>query len=136
MGVVVTAVLDDQLKPQYTVVEVAAASWTMADANLQLWIGDSTIYTKTEEFNKLYSCLEVIREGDNETPTSPAESYAEVATNFKKDVSAAFNATAKGVDETFVGIWYGSLFQSTPGGSITPYVTQAIEKYMEDSAKK
>ena len=30
-----------------------------------------------------------------------------------------------------VGVWYGALFQSVSGGTVTPHVLRATEKYLE-----
>jgi len=37
--------------------------------------------------------------------------------------------------EQDVGIWYGDLFQPTPGSTLTPHVLRALEKYMESSSR-
>jgi hypothetical protein len=37
--------------------------------------------------------------------------------------------------EQDVGIWYGDLFQPTPGSTLTPHVLRALEKYMESALR-
>ena len=37
--------------------------------------------------------------------------------------------------ELDVGIWYGDLFQQSPGSSITPHALRALEKYLESTQK-
>jgi hypothetical protein len=37
--------------------------------------------------------------------------------------------------EQDVGVWFGDLFQQSPGSSITPHVLRALEKYMESSSR-
>lgn len=135
MGITVTATTDNELKPIYAVATVAAASFTLADADMSIWIGNATPFTKVEEISALRSCLEYIRENGNATPTGVNESYAELGGPFKKDVNGAFDAAAVVPEEAKVGIWYGPDFQPIEGASITPYVFQAIEKYLETTQK-
>jgi hypothetical protein len=37
--------------------------------------------------------------------------------------------------EQDVGIWFGDLFQPTPGSTLTPHVLRALEKYMESALR-
>lgn len=135
MGITVTATTDNELKPIYAVATVLAAAFTLADADMSIWIGNATPFNKLEEISALKSCLEYIRENGNVTPTGANESYAELGTSFKKDVNGAFNAAAALPEEAKVGIWYGPDFQPIAGATITPYVIQAIERYIESTQK-
>jgi hypothetical protein len=135
MGVQVAATLDNELKPSYTVATTAAAAFVLADSDMAIWVGNATPFTKIETVSALKSCLEYIRENDSETPTGTNESYAELGTNFKKDVNGAFDAAAVIPEEAKVGIWYGPDFQAVAGSSLTPFVIQAIEKYLETTQK-
>ena len=201
MGIKVAATLDTEFKFNYTVSTVLAPAFTVADEDLALWIGNAHPFSKSEELAALEHCLEHIRENGTETPTGANESYAELGTNFKKDVNAAFDsaidttltgtvtvvistddvvgvgtafetelvvgqsikiageihtvltitddenlilatnhaAGAAGVtfalvavpEEGKVGIWYGPDFQALVDNSITPFVVQLIEHYVE-----
>jgi hypothetical protein len=62
--------------------------------------------------------------------------YAKVASPFRKDlVTGAFDAVAALPGETYIGIWYGSLFQPLKGSTVTPHVLRALEKYLETTQK-
>ena len=135
MGIEVAATLDTELKPSYTVATTLAAAFTLADTDMAIWIGNATPFSKVETISALKSCLEYIRENANETPTGTNESYAELGTSFKKDVNGAFDAAAALPEEAKVGIWYGPDFQPIAGATLTPFVIQAIEKYMETTQK-
>jgi len=58
-------------------------------------------------------------------------------------LAANHTAGASGVEysvsntpaELDVGIWYGDLFQQSPGSSLTPHVLRGIEKYLESTQK-
>lgn len=131
MGITVSATLDDELKPNYTVATVAAAAFVLADSDLVIWIGNAHTMTKSEELAALENCSHHIRENATETPAGVNESYAEVGNTMLKDVNSAFNAVAALPEEAKVGIWYGPDFQPIEGASISPFVTQLIEKYVE-----
>ena len=131
MGIKVAATLDTEFKFNYTVSTVLAASFTLADEDLALWIGNAHPFSKSEELAALENCSAFIRENGTTTPTGTNESYAELGTNFKKDVNGAFDAAAALPEEAKVGIWYGPDFQALEDNSITPFVVQLIEHYVE-----
>ena len=79
MGIKVTATLDDDLKPDYVVTTVLAASFTLADSALAIWIGNAHTMTKVEELSALENCNAFIRENGTETPVAAEESYAEAS---------------------------------------------------------
>lgn len=135
MGLAISVTTDNEQKPSYTSATVAAAAFTLADADLSLWIGASITLTKMEAINAIRNCLAYIRENGTTTPTGANESYAEVASTRKNEVNGAFNAAATIPEEAKVGIWYGPDFQQAAGASISPHVERLIEKYMETVQK-
>ena len=138
MGVQVAVTLDTQLKPNYVVSTVLTAAFAPANGELVLWIGNAHTGTKHEEVSAVKRCLEYIRENGSITPDTIAtnESYAKVASPFRKDlVTGAFDAVAALPGETYIGIWYGSLFQPLKGSTVTPHVLRALEKYLETTQK-
>ncbi len=136
MGTQVTITLDDQLKPNYVVATVAAASFVLDSTELILWIGDALLGPKSFEVNGIKRCLEVIRENGTATPIGANESYAEVPMpGGKSFVNSAFDAAAVIPEEAKVGVWYGSAFQPLIGSSITAHAKRALEKYLETTQK-
>lgn len=138
MGIQVAITLDSQLKPNYVVSTVATAAFAPANGECVLWIGNAHTGTKHEEVSAVKRCLEVIRENGSTTPDTVItnESYAKVAAPFRKDlVTGVFDAAAALPGETFIGIWYGSLFQPHSGSTLTPHVLRALEKYLESTQK-
>ena len=80
--------------------------------------------------------LERIRENDNATPTTTAQTYA--ATTFPslpENHTVVLDSAAVLPSEDQVGYWFGSVFQSVPGASITPQALRLLEKYIEDVQK-
>ena len=138
MGVQVAITLDTMLKPSYVVSTVLTAAFAPANGELVVWFGNATTATKHEEVSAVKRCLEYIREHGSVTPDTIAtnESYAKVDAQFlKSDVVGAFDAVAALPGETFIGIWYGSLFQPLKGSTVTPHVLRALEKYLETTQK-
>ena len=136
MGVQVAVTLDSELKPNYTVSTVLAASFLPADGDLVLWVGATIAPNKHEVVSGIKRCLEYIREHGSETPTGTNESYAKVALPCRKDlVTGAFEAAAALPAETDVGVWYTPSFQPHVGSTVTPHVLRALEKYLESTQK-
>lgn len=135
MGTLVTAILDSDKKPSYTVATVAAAAFILLDSECGVWVGNAVILPKSGVVNALRNCLAHIRENATFTPTGVNESYAEVGTTMLKDVNSAFDAAAVIPEEAKVGVWYGPDFQQIPGASISPHVERLIEKYLESTQK-
>ena len=132
MGIQVAVTLDDQLKPDYVVSTVLAASFVVETTQLILWTGNAFAGGKSELVSGARRCIEKIRENGSLTPLTTNQSYAKVeAPSLKKDVVGVFDAVAALPAETDVGIWYGSAFQPIPGATITPHALRAIEKYLE-----
>jgi hypothetical protein len=136
MGIQVAITLDSQLKPDYVVSTVLAASFLVDDDECILWFGNAHTGTKHEEVSAITRCLEKIRENGSATPVGTNESYAKVAAPFRKDlVVGVFDAVAALPAETDIGIWYGPLFQPHDGSTLTPHVHRALEKYLETTQK-
>jgi hypothetical protein len=137
MGVQVAVTLDDQLKPQYVVSTVAAASFLVLTTEMIVWVGDTYTGSKGETISGLKRCGEFIRENGTATPLTTNQSYANtVGPGLKLQVKGEFDAAAALPIELEVGIWYGSAFQALPGGTITAHVKRAIEKYIETTQSK
>ena len=58
-----------------------------------------------------------------------------IATAHVAGASGAVYSISNTPAEEDVGIWYGDLFQQTPGSSITPHTLRALEKYMESTSR-
>ena len=136
MGTKVAATLNDELKPDFTVSTVAAASFVVADADLAIFIGDTFAGGKSEQVTGLRKCLQRIRENGSLSPLTTNESYAKT-TNPALNLSilSGFNAVAVLPAETDVGVWYGPDYQQTSGASVTPGVLQLIDVYLEQVQK-
>lgn len=132
MGIQVAITLDDDIKPNYVVSTVLAASFLVTTTELILWVGNAWAGGAQEQIGGLRQCLQKIRENGTQTPLTTNQSYAKVAApGLTKDVIGVFDAAAALPAETDVGVWYGSAFQSVIGGTVTPHVLRAIEKYLE-----
>ena len=133
MGTKVQILAADPSKPSMVITTVAAASFTIADTDLALWIGASFAGNKLEEINCLKACIADIRANGNNTPTGANESYAEALQG--ETVNSAFDSAAVIPEEIKVGIWYGPLFQQNEGSSIEPFAIKGIEAYLEQVQK-
>jgi hypothetical protein len=92
MGVQVAVTLDDMLKPKYTVSTVLAPAFAVAAGELVVWIGNAHGGSKHFEVTGLRKCLEAIRRGGSETPSSGLHSYGKVvAPGLQSDVSTGFD---------------------------------------------
>lgn len=133
MGTKVLVTITTLLKPDMVVSTVAAASFTIGDAEMAVWVGANFVGDKLEEINCLKACMAIIRENGTPTPTGTNEAYAEALQG--EVVNSAFDAAVVIPEETKVGVWYGPLFQALEGASIEPFVVKATEVYLEQVQK-
>lgn len=136
MGTQVTVTLDSQLKPDYTVSTVLAASVAIDTDELIVWIGADTLaFGASFQVVGVVRAGELIRENGNVTPTTTnVTSVTMPAPGLKPDATVALNGAlvAPTEDDVFVG--YGSAFQAMPGQSVSAHVKRALEKFIEQRA--
>jgi hypothetical protein len=132
MGTQVSATLNDELKPNYSVATVLAANFLVPDEDCTIFIGDDFPSSrKLEVVNSLINCAQRIQENGNVTPLTTNETYAKTGTANKLDIVYAGDAAAVLPLESEIGVWYGPDFQQHQGSSLMPFVKRLIEVYLE-----
>lgn len=136
MGTSVTVTLDDQLKPEYVVGTVAAASYAIGTTELVLFIGTTAIAAGASfEITGAVRAGELIRENGNVTPlTTNVTEVVMSPPGYKPEATVVLGSTLVAPTEDDVAIGYGSAFQALPGVSVTAHVKRAIEKFIEQRA--
>jgi hypothetical protein len=69
MGTQVTAVLDSDTKPNYTVAPVLAASVAVVDGEFAVWIGED-VFINLDAYTGLTHCWQALREAGWQNPTT------------------------------------------------------------------
>jgi hypothetical protein len=58
-----------------------------------------------------------------------------LAANHVAGAAGAVYSISNTPSEQDVGVWFGDLFQPTPGSTVTPHTLRALEKYMESALR-
>ena len=131
MGTSVTVTLDDQLKPDYAIATVAAASYAIGTTELVLFIG-STSVGNSFQITGSVRAGELIRENGNVTPlTTNVTEVVMPPPGYKSAATVVLDGVLVAPTEDDVAVGYGSAFQGIPGASVTAHVKRAIEKFIE-----
>ena len=136
MGTTVTVTLDDQLKPNFVVGTVLAASYAIGTTELVLFIGATSgdaglLFQETGTVR----AGELIRENGNLTPlTTNVTEVVMPPPGFKPKATVVVDGVLVAPTEDDVAVGYGSAFQALPGSSLSPHIKRALEKFTEQRA--
>jgi hypothetical protein len=130
MGTQVTAALDSDTKPNYTVATVAAASVAIVDGEFAIWVGDLAPINM-DGYVGLTQCWQALREAGWGNPATTTFNSAKYST-IDGALTVASGAVLPTVLETDVTIIQG--FDFTPAGvSNSAHSRRMTESFLESA---
>jgi hypothetical protein len=132
MGTQVTAALDSDTKPNYTVATVVAASVAIVNGEFAAWVGNA-VGSQVEAINGLVKCSQALREAGWPNPTTGVFNSA-VYNTVTHTMTVALAAVLPTLAETDVCVLQGLDFTQA-GDSNSGHVRRMAESIIEGALK-